>query len=252
MDYDVANPQAEDGHIDIANEIAEALMITNLTAYQSRVLWAVWRKTYGWHKKNDLISVSQISKMTQLSHGHVSRALKELELRNIIIRTPSGTKHGSSIGFQKNFEKWKSVPYGVYRTPPGFVRTQRGTKPVPHGESTKENKETIQKKIYIGVAEKIYENHPRKGAKQDAMRNICILLKQGISKKELTQAQENYIEYLKRKSTEPEYIIQANNFFGRKARWKDFLQCELSDEERAIRDFKQFQVDLRREKESNN
>jgi len=33
-----ANPQAEDGHIDIANEIAEALMKVNLSAYESRIL----------------------------------------------------------------------------------------------------------------------------------------------------------------------------------------------------------------------
>jgi phage replication O-like protein O len=46
----MANPQRENGHIDIANEIAEALARTNLSAYQMRVMWAIWRKTWGWQK----------------------------------------------------------------------------------------------------------------------------------------------------------------------------------------------------------
>lgn len=160
----MANPQAENGHIDIANEIAEQLMKTNFSAYQWRVLWAIWRKTYGWHKKKERISVKELVKMTELKHAHVSRALKELELRKVIIRTPLGTKRGATIGFQKDFEQWKFVPHGVYRkrfVPNGVhVRTQRGTEFVPNGVQInpanlhenrglpppKEKKETIQKK----------------------------------------------------------------------------------------------------------
>ena len=46
-----ASPQLEDGYTRIANELIEALMRTNLSAYQSRVLWAIWRKTYGFNKR---------------------------------------------------------------------------------------------------------------------------------------------------------------------------------------------------------
>jgi len=57
----MANPQPENGHTDIANEIIEALWKINLSSYEWRVLLYLLRKTYGWHKKTDQISLSQFS-----------------------------------------------------------------------------------------------------------------------------------------------------------------------------------------------
>jgi len=54
----MANPQPEDGHIDIANEIAEKLARTQLSGTEHKIIWAIWRKTWGWHKKEDRISLS--------------------------------------------------------------------------------------------------------------------------------------------------------------------------------------------------
>lgn len=102
-----ASPQAEDGHIDIANEIAEVLARTNLSAYESRILWALWRKTYGWHKKADMISITQFQKITELKRQHVSRTVSELLKRNIITRI--GDSRISTYGFQKDYIKWKNV-----------------------------------------------------------------------------------------------------------------------------------------------
>jgi phage replication O-like protein O len=153
----MANPQAENGHIDIANEIAEALMRTNLNSYQWRILWAIWRKTYGWHKKDDIIPVSQLCKATGIRHGHVSRTLKELELMNMITRTQLGTRQKVKIAFQKDHEKWKPVPNRVQVESRKLVlnevhtRTQPGTKLVPNQEDSKEKKETIKRKGGNGV-----------------------------------------------------------------------------------------------------
>ena len=58
----MANPQAENGYTPIANEIVEALYRVNLSAYESRVLWYLCRKIYGWSKKTDWIALSQFSK----------------------------------------------------------------------------------------------------------------------------------------------------------------------------------------------
>jgi len=244
------NPQAEDGHIDIANEIAEALMRTNFSAYQIRILWAIWRKTYGWHKKNDLISVSQVSKMTQLNHGHVSRALKELELRNIIVRTPSGTRHGSSVGFQKNFEKWKLVPYGVYRTPSGFTRTPWGTKLVPHGERTKEKKETIQKKEDIRTAKRILEGYPRIISEDLTLRSIISWLKKGVDPADLIAARDFYRTEVEGSDTPTRFIFKSTNFFGRNAEWRNYVNPEIGEDEKSLRDFREYQKEIRAEKGS--
>lgn len=104
----MANPQKENGHIDIANEISEAFMRFNLSSYQNRILWAILRKTYGWHKKEDRISLTQFEQMTGIGKRHIQRTLKELKEMNLIIinkQTPKKVFYG----FQKNYEKWKPL-----------------------------------------------------------------------------------------------------------------------------------------------
>jgi len=148
-----ASPQVENGHIDIANEIAEALMRTNLSAYQSRVLWALWRKTYGWHKKEDWISLSQFVELTGISKGHVSRTLTELRKRNMV------TNSGNNLAFNKNYTQWRELPKGERGYQSGQIVTNSGNGVTNSGKkvtnsgdhkrnSTKETitKETLQKK----------------------------------------------------------------------------------------------------------
>jgi len=103
----MANPQAEDGHVDIANEIVEALAVTYLSSYESQVLWAIFRKTYGWHKKEDWITGSQLVEMTGITKGHISRTLKKLIERNMV------NKNGKKLSFQKDYDKWVRLPIRV-------------------------------------------------------------------------------------------------------------------------------------------
>jgi len=102
-----ANPQAEDGHIDIANEIAEALARINISGYEYRILWALWRKTYGWHKKVDRISVTQFEKMTGLDRRNVARTLSRLIKRKLVVKFDNSFI--ATYGFQKDYSKWKTV-----------------------------------------------------------------------------------------------------------------------------------------------
>ena len=101
-----ASPQAEDGFIRIASEIVEALCKVNLSAYESRVLWFILRKTYGWQKKTDWISLSQFSKGTGLDKRHVHRTLKRLQEREIVIR--NGDSQRPHYGLQKDYTRWKA------------------------------------------------------------------------------------------------------------------------------------------------
>jgi phage replication O-like protein O len=105
----MASPQIEDGYTPIANEIAEALCRVNLSAYESRILWFLFRKTYGWEKKTDWIALSQFSKGTGLDRRMVHRTLKHLEARKIIV-IHRGDKRRIRYGFQKNYELWKLSP----------------------------------------------------------------------------------------------------------------------------------------------
>lgn len=140
-----ANPQKEDGHVDIANEIVEALAKIHLSSYESQVLWAIFRKTYGWHKKEDWITNTQISNMTGIAETHISRTIKILIKKNLIIKT------GKKLAFQKDYDQWEKLPKGVTshhkkKLPKGVSEvTKGGKKKLPKGVDTKETKETLTK-----------------------------------------------------------------------------------------------------------
>lgn len=158
----MAKPQKEDGHVDIANEIVEALAKISLSSYESRVLWVIFRKTYGWHKKEDWITNTQIADMTGIAETHVSRTIKILIQKNLII------KNGKRLAFQKDYDQWKKLPKGVtshynkklpkgVRKLPKGVReiTKGGKKKLPKGVYTKETKETITKETIQKVRNQV-------------------------------------------------------------------------------------------------
>lgn len=106
----MANPQVENGHIDIANEIAEAFARYFPGGSEGQILWAILRKTYGWHKKEDEISIGQLMEMTGLSRRMVIYSLQNLEAKRMIIvkrkKEFNGLNKINSMGLQKNYDKW--------------------------------------------------------------------------------------------------------------------------------------------------
>ena len=105
----MASPQVDDGYTRIAHEILEALGRTNLCAYESRVLHILWRKTWGFNKKADRISISQWQEYTGLTASNVCHAIGKLKQRNVILATSDkngGKGHITEYQFQKNHELW--------------------------------------------------------------------------------------------------------------------------------------------------
>jgi len=140
----LAKPQRENGHIDIANDIAEQLAKVNLSPYESRLMWAVLRKTWGYvqrdkngktiknnhgwplKKKFDWVSVSQLQELTGLDRRNVSRMKLRLLRRKLLI------KNGNKLGFNRDYDQWLSLKQTtdniVYRDtrpkwfpPPGYA-----------------------------------------------------------------------------------------------------------------------------------
>lgn len=68
-----------------------------------------------------------------------------------------------------------------------------------------------------------YRDHIKAGAKRDAIVSIKKLLVEGKTVEELIEYIDNYEESIKKKGTEATYKIQANNFFGIKARWLEYI-----------------------------
>jgi phage replication O-like protein O len=68
----------------LPHSILENLAMVNLTGAENQCLFAIFRKTYGYNKKQDIISRSQFEKMTGLHNWSVTRALTKLSEKNII------------------------------------------------------------------------------------------------------------------------------------------------------------------------
>ena len=103
----MSTPQTEDGYTKIANELLEAFSTLDASGSAWRVFMVVLRKTYGYHKKEDKISLSQFVDMSKLNHRSVCRGIGELVEKNIIQVKRGGYINIYSI--QKRYELWGSV-----------------------------------------------------------------------------------------------------------------------------------------------
>lgn len=144
----------DNGYTRIANELLEALLLADLTKNQIRVVLAVVRKTYGYHKKSDRICNSQLANLTRLPETRISTVKNELVAMKVLF------VDGRKIGINKTVSSWlvgnsftetvnnsftetvnKKITETVNDEHESFTETVK--KPLPKLSNTKE---TIQKK----------------------------------------------------------------------------------------------------------
>ncbi len=101
------SPQTEDGFTKIANELLEAFSQIDASGSAWRVFMVVLRKTYGFHKKEDRISLTQFEQMSKLTRMSVCRGLNELVELKIITVEKKGYINKYSI--QKDYGTWGSI-----------------------------------------------------------------------------------------------------------------------------------------------
>ena len=169
----MANPQAENGHVDIANEIIDALALYRIPGEAMQCLWVVFRKTYGWKKLDDEISLTQFSNLTGLSRSSTVRAIKWLVTKKILYSYKEGTTYANKYKFNKNFDLWihgykkdttKKVTI-VTKTDTDEV-TKKEPKVVTKKEHTKDtSKDTITKDIYTHF-EDFWDSYPKRNGKK--------------------------------------------------------------------------------------
>jgi phage replication O-like protein O len=124
----MANPQRENGYTPIANEILDELIKAGLSGRQLSVILLLLRKTYGFNKKQDSISLSQFVKLTRIPKSTLCRILNSLQLVSILTLVKKGnSKKNSNVWtFNKNYEQWKLVPKQLV-VKMGLVDTKNGT-----------------------------------------------------------------------------------------------------------------------------
>lgn len=116
----MANPQAEDGHTKIANEILDALISANLSGQEMRITLFVIRKTYGYNKVEDFIALSQMMKALRISKVRASQVVNTLELMKILTVTENINGLTKKYKFNKDFDQWDTVKENLNRK--GFTK----------------------------------------------------------------------------------------------------------------------------------
>lgn len=143
----------DNGYTKLANELYEELIGANLTKNQAKVAHAICRKTYGFNKKTDRISDSQLAELARLPRQKVNKAKNELIAMKVIVKV------GMAIGPNKNLTEWeipdchqngvivtKTVTKSVTKTVTALSPKQGHTKETITKEK-KENKNTMSEEV---------------------------------------------------------------------------------------------------------
>jgi phage replication O-like protein O len=130
------NPQLEDGFRQINTDVLNALIKAKLTAVELSVVLAVISKTWGYRKKADAISISQLAEAT----GYTGRAIQKsnvslIEKRILLISVSKRVYRGSPLNdysLNKHYDTWilqdkKRVNAGSRGEQTGKLRVNAGT-----------------------------------------------------------------------------------------------------------------------------
>jgi len=95
------------GFVPWPNQVQDAALAFGFTKREGRILQAIARKTYGWRKKKDRVSYSQIATMTGLHARNVAQVMRNLRKGRVL--TCEGDVRGGSVliwGIQEQVELW--------------------------------------------------------------------------------------------------------------------------------------------------
>ncbi|MEA5001327.1 MAG: replication protein [Endomicrobiaceae bacterium] len=98
-------PQLENGYTKIANEILVNLANTNLSGQSFQMLMLIFRMTYGYGRRQTIISLDYFVEETGIAKTNALRCLKGLADQKIILREK--TRFGTVYSFNKDPKKWQ-------------------------------------------------------------------------------------------------------------------------------------------------
>lgn len=148
--------QLENGNYTrIVNKVLDELVKVSLLGVELSICIFVIRKTWGYNKTSDQISISQIEQGVKRSRPTVVKALKNLQLVNILqlVKVGSSKSQSSEWKFNKHYTKWTfnnklvNTPELVkYNDPTSKEKLSQLVKTPKH---TKDNTKEKQKKVIL-------------------------------------------------------------------------------------------------------
>lgn len=153
------SPQLENGYTRIANEIYDAFCKIRISGEERQVLDCILRKTYGWNKCEDAISLSQFESMTGIQKPHIIRAINGLLSKNMISVANIGNNKTKVYKFIKDYSIWRSLPKKATLPKMATTIAKNGNnslpKMVPTKDTIKDNTKDNTKKPKKLAVEKI-------------------------------------------------------------------------------------------------
>jgi phage replication O-like protein O len=197
--------QLEDGYTRIANEILEKIITYDLSGQELRLIIFIFRKTYGFSKCEDFLSLSQMMEATGLSKTRCSQVINKLQLRNSVTVTENRNGLVKKYKFNKDFATWVGVTencnrYGktqstvtLFRNPP--LRKTVTTKETITKESITKENIALAVNNYSEDFLKFYNLYPLKKEKAGAYKAWCKLNGKRPSTEIILTAIQNQIDW---------------------------------------------------------
>ncbi|OGY22755.1 MAG: hypothetical protein A2172_05290 [Candidatus Woykebacteria bacterium RBG_13_40_15] len=88
------------------NFLIEALIKARLPGTYKDVCWTIIRKTYGWHKKEDGIALSQFELLTGLAKSYICQIIPKLVSRRIVVKKISKGRQPNVFSISENINDW--------------------------------------------------------------------------------------------------------------------------------------------------
>ena len=145
-----ADLQLENGNYTrIVNRVIEELVKTPLLGAELAICLFIIRKTYGFNKKEDEISITQFEKGTGRSRPTIVKALKNLQLVNIVklVKVGNSIKQSNCWAFNKYHDTWKLVNRRKLVKKSSSTSKEIAKKLVKRGKHTKDNIQKTSKDI---------------------------------------------------------------------------------------------------------
>lgn len=162
----MANPQPQNGHTRVANEILENVVKFKFNATHLQIIMVVWRFTYGFQRKDHDLSVSFIAEATNIHYRNVKREVKALIDNKVLTVTKDSTFSNSRrMALNKDYDVWtiekrEPVKVGANKTRGGGNAPTQGADLPPQepfrggGNAPQERKsfkDNLKENIYVEI-----------------------------------------------------------------------------------------------------
>lgn len=135
--------QLNDGYTRIVNEILDQLVKTPLLGSEFALILYIIRKTWGYNKKEDIISLTQFELALDLSRHTVINGIKNLVSRRILVKRSILDRQEIAYSFNKYWKEWlvKDAAPVQNKMPTSAIERLKLVKRSAHTkDNTKENK----------------------------------------------------------------------------------------------------------------